>query len=72
MAHEAAAQAGLPSVDAPVSGGVGGAEAGTLTFMAGGSPDAFARAQPILAAMGRKIVHCGPGGAGRPRRSATT
>jgi 3-hydroxyisobutyrate dehydrogenase len=64
-AHAAAAQAGLPSVDAPVSGGVGGAQAGTLTFMAGGSPEAFARAEPILAAMGRKIVHCGPGGAGQ-------
>jgi 3-hydroxyisobutyrate dehydrogenase len=64
-AHAAAAQAGLASVDAPVSGGVGGAQAGTLTFMAGGSPEAFARAEPILAAMGRKIVHCGPGGAGQ-------
>ena len=64
-AHEAAAQAGFASVDAPVSGGVGGAQAATLTFMAGGSPEAFARAEPILAAMGRKIVHCGPGGAGQ-------
>ncbi len=64
-AHEAAAQAGFASVDAPVSGGVGGAEAASLTFMAGGSAAAFARAEPILAAMGRKIVHCGPDGAGQ-------
>ncbi len=64
-AHEAAAQAGFASVDAPVSGGVGGAQAATLTFMAGGSQHAFARAEPILAAMGRKIVHCGPDGSGQ-------
>ncbi|WP_029004835.1 3-hydroxyisobutyrate dehydrogenase [Azorhizobium doebereinerae] len=63
--HEGAAAAGLPSLDAPVSGGVGGAEAGTLTFMAGGSPAAFAAAQPILALMGKKIVHCGAAGAGQ-------
>jgi 3-hydroxyisobutyrate dehydrogenase len=64
-AHEAAAAAGLASVDAPVSGGVGGAQAGTLTFMAGGEPAAFARAEPVLAQMGRKIVHCGAAGAGQ-------
>ena len=64
-AHAAAAAAGLASVDAPVSGGVGGAASGTLTFMAGGEPDAFERARPLLEAMGRKIVHCGPGGAGQ-------
>jgi 3-hydroxyisobutyrate dehydrogenase len=52
-------------VDAPVSGGVGGAIAATLTFMCGGEPDAFEAAQPILAAMGRKIVHCGPAGSGQ-------
>ncbi len=63
--HEAAAAAGLPSLDAPVSGGVGGAEAGTLTFMCGGKPTAFAAAEPILARMGKKIVHCGDGGAGQ-------
>jgi 3-hydroxyisobutyrate dehydrogenase len=64
-AHEAAEAGGMSSVDAPVSGGVGGAEAGTLTFMAGGEERAFARAQPILARMGKKIVHCGAAGAGQ-------
>jgi 3-hydroxyisobutyrate dehydrogenase len=64
-AHALAAAAGLASVDAPVSGGVGGATAATLTFMAGGEPDAFARAEPLLQSMGRKIVHCGAGGAGQ-------
>jgi 3-hydroxyisobutyrate dehydrogenase len=57
--------AGHLAVDAPVSGGVGGAEAGTLTFMAGGSDAAFARAEPILAAMGKRAVHCGPAGSGQ-------
>jgi 3-hydroxyisobutyrate dehydrogenase len=52
-------------VDAPVSGGVGGAEAGTLTFMVGGSDSAFARAQPILQKMGKNIVHCGASGTGQ-------
>jgi 3-hydroxyisobutyrate dehydrogenase len=60
-----AEQAGLEMLDAPVSGGVGGAVAGTLTFMVGGSAAAFARAQPILAAMGRSIVHAGASGAGQ-------
>jgi 3-hydroxyisobutyrate dehydrogenase len=64
-AHEAAAAAGMISLDAPVSGGVGGAVAGTLTFMAGGTTPAFARAAPILELMGKKIVHCGPAGAGQ-------
>jgi 3-hydroxyisobutyrate dehydrogenase len=64
-AHELAAGAGLHFIDAPVSGGVGGAEAGTLTFMAGGSPEAFAKARPILELMGKKLVHCGDGGAGQ-------
>jgi 3-hydroxyisobutyrate dehydrogenase len=64
-AHTAASDAGMASVDAPVSGGTGGAAAGTLTFMVGGTADAFARAQPILAGMGRKIVHCGDAGAGQ-------
>ncbi|MBB4576316.1 3-hydroxyisobutyrate dehydrogenase [Rhizobium lentis] len=64
-AHEIAKAAGCLSVDAPVSGGTGGASAGTLTFMAGGSPEAFARAKPILEAMGKKIVHCGEAGAGQ-------
>ena len=64
-AHEQAAQAGMLSVDAPVSGGVGGATAGTLTFMVGGGGEAFERARPLLTAMGRKIVHCGEAGAGQ-------
>jgi 3-hydroxyisobutyrate dehydrogenase len=64
-AHAAAREAGMASLDAPVSGGVGGAAAGTLTFMCGGADDAFARAQPVLANMGRRIVHCGDTGAGQ-------
>jgi 3-hydroxyisobutyrate dehydrogenase len=64
-AHELAAAAGMEAVDAPVSGGVGGASAGTLTFMAGGTDAAFARALPVLEKMGRKIVHCGTAGAGQ-------
>jgi 3-hydroxyisobutyrate dehydrogenase len=63
--HEAALAAGHEPLDAPVSGGVGGAEAGTLTFMAGGTAEAFAKAQPVLALMGKKIVHCGDAGAGQ-------
>ncbi len=64
-AHELAEKAGQASLDAPVSGGVGGAAAGTLTFMAGGADAAFARAKPILEQMGKKIVHCGGAGAGQ-------
>ncbi|MEO0402307.1 MAG: 3-hydroxyisobutyrate dehydrogenase [Pseudomonadota bacterium] len=60
-----AAHAGLLFVDAPVSGGIGGASAGTLTFMAGGSSDAFATAQPLFDIMGQKAVHCGDAGAGQ-------
>ncbi len=60
-----AAQAGLLSVDAPVSGGIGGAAAGTLTFMAGGSDAAFAKAAPLFEIMGQKAVHCGEAGAGQ-------
>lgn len=62
---EAAENAGLLAVDAPVSGGVGGAEGGTLTFMAGGSEAAFAAAQPLFEIMGQKAVHCGAAGAGQ-------
>ncbi len=57
--------AGLGAVDAPVSGGVGGAAGGTLTFMAGGSEDAFAKAAPLFEIMGQKAVHCGDAGAGQ-------
>ncbi len=60
-----AAQAGLLSVDAPVSGGIGGAAAGTLTFMAGGSDAAFSKAAPLFEIMGQKAVHCGEAGAGQ-------
>ncbi|MFO1069883.1 MAG: 3-hydroxyisobutyrate dehydrogenase [Geminicoccaceae bacterium] len=63
--NEAAASRGLDMLDAPVSGGVTGAAGGTLTFMVGGSDAAFARAQPILAAMGKAIVHAGPAGTGQ-------
>jgi 3-hydroxyisobutyrate dehydrogenase len=54
-----------PMVDAPVSGGVGGAEAATLTFMVGGEAKAFEAARPILQAMGKNIVHCGGPGNGQ-------
>ena len=64
-AHEMAGAAGMASVDAPVSGGTGGAAAGTLTFMAGGSDDAVSRARPVLEAMGKRVVHCGGPGAGQ-------
>ncbi|MFN0042602.1 MAG: 3-hydroxyisobutyrate dehydrogenase [Alphaproteobacteria bacterium] len=62
---EAAGAAGLDMLDAPVSGGVAGAEAGTLTFMVGGSAGAFVRAEPILKAMGKTVVHAGAVGAGQ-------
>ena len=61
----AAAAKGLQMLDAPVSGGTIGADAGTLTFMVGGDAAIFARGEPILQAMGRKIVHAGPSGAGQ-------
>ena len=64
-AHAIAAARSLRSVDAPVSGGISGAADATLTFMAGGERDAVEQARPILAAMGRSIVHCGAGGAGQ-------
>ena len=56
---------GIGFIDAPVSGGTGGAEAATLTFMVGGDALAFAQAQPILASMGKNIVHCGASGNGQ-------
>jgi len=64
VAAEAEA-AGALALDAPVSGGVGGAAAGTLTFMVGGSEAAFAKVQPLFAIMGQKAVHCGGAGAGQ-------
>ena len=57
--------AGLGALDAPVSGGIGGATAGTLTFMVGGSDAAFATVQPLFDIMGQKAVHCGTTGAGQ-------
>ena len=62
---KAAAERGFDMLDAPVSGGVGGAAAGTLTFMVGGSEAGFARALPLLQAMGKTIVHAGPSGNGQ-------
>ncbi|MEO0916867.1 MAG: 3-hydroxyisobutyrate dehydrogenase [Pseudomonadota bacterium] len=60
-----AESSGLSALDAPVSGGIGGAEAGTLTFMVGGSDAAFATARPLFDIMGQKVVHCGPSGNGQ-------
>ena len=63
--HVAAEKAGFQFIDAPVSGGTGGAEAGTLTFMCGGTEDAFARAKPILDNMGKRVLLAGGPGAGQ-------
>ena len=60
-----AGKRGLEMIDAPVSGGVGGAAAGTLTFMCGGTSSAFGRAEPILKEMGKNIFHAGDAGAGQ-------
>jgi 3-hydroxyisobutyrate dehydrogenase len=64
-AHALATAKGCPSLDAPVSGGTGGAAAATLTFMIGGDQDVFEKAQPIFAAMGKRIIHCGAATAGQ-------
>jgi 3-hydroxyisobutyrate dehydrogenase len=64
-AHAAAKTAGFGMIDAPVSGGVTGADAGTLTFMCGGDKRSFEKAKPILEAMGKNIVHCGNAGLGQ-------
>ena len=64
-AHALAEAKGALSIDAPVSGGVGGAKGATLTFMCGGTEAAFAAAKPILEKMGKRIVHCGAAGAGQ-------
>jgi 3-hydroxyisobutyrate dehydrogenase len=65
QAHALAAKHGIASVDAPVSGGTGGARGATLTFMCGGDDKSFASAKPALENMGKKIVHCGGAGAGQ-------
>src|SRR3954447_12768863 len=65
QAHALAAKHGVASVDAPVSGGTGGAKGATLTFMCGGEEKAFKAANPVLQNMGKKIVHCGGAGAGQ-------
>ena len=62
---QAASAAGYAMVDAPVSGGIAAANAGTLTFMVGGGDDAFARAEPILAQMGKAVIHAGASGSGQ-------
>ena len=64
-AHKLAGAAKMLSLDAPVSGGVAGAEAATLTFMTGGAKSAFDKAKPILECMGKRVVHCGEAGAGQ-------
>lgn len=63
--EEVAAAAGYTMVDAPVSGGIAAADAGTLTFMVGGSDGGFAQAQPILEKMGKAVIHAGGAGAGQ-------
>lgn len=68
-AREVAAGCGRPFLDAPVSGGVMGAEAATLTFMVGGPPEGFARAEPVLKQMGRAAIHCGDAGAGQAAKA---
>jgi 3-hydroxyisobutyrate dehydrogenase len=65
QAHKYFAGKNYLTLDAPVSGGVNGAAAGTLTFMVGGTSEAFTRAEPILQTMGKRIVHCGGMGAGQ-------
>jgi 3-hydroxyisobutyrate dehydrogenase len=64
-AHALAAERGIASLDAPVSGGVAGAKAATLTFMVGGSAEAFARGKLALERMGKRVVHCGDAGNGQ-------
>jgi 3-hydroxyisobutyrate dehydrogenase len=64
-AHALAADRGIAALDAPVSGGVAGAKAATLTFMVGGSVEAFARGKPVLERMGKRVVHCGDAGNGQ-------
>jgi 3-hydroxyisobutyrate dehydrogenase len=63
--YAAAKAAGFDMIDAPVSGGVTGADAGTLTFMCGGDKKTFEKAKPILQGMGKNIIHCGNAGLGQ-------
>lgn len=67
---QAAYEKGCSMLDAPVSGGTGGAQAGTLTFMVGGDEAAFEQAKPLLKAMGKNIVHCGGSGNGQVAKVA--
>jgi 3-hydroxyisobutyrate dehydrogenase len=67
--HGLAAESGLRPLDAPVSGGVVGATAGTLTFMAGGAEAVVHDAEPLLLAMGRRVVRCGEGGTGQAAKA---
>lgn len=68
-AREVAARCGRAFLDAPVSGGVMGAEAATLTFMVGGPDEAFRAAEPVLRQMGRAAIHCGGAGAGQAAKA---
>jgi len=70
VAAKAAAEKGFAMLDAPVSGGVGGASAGTLTFMVGGDKPAFERARPILQTMGKNVFHAGASGNGQAAKIA--
>lgn len=65
LVSDEAKKRGLEMLDAPVSGGTAGAEAGTLTFIVGGEKEAFAKAEPVLAAMGGNLFHAGAAGAGQ-------
>ncbi len=67
---ETALASGVTVVDAPVSGGIGAANAGTLTFMVGGTDAGFAQAQPILDAMGQAVIHAGANGTGQAAKIA--
>lgn len=63
--HQAAAEKNIAMLDSPVSGGVAGATAATLTIMVGGETEAFLRAQPLLQSLGKKVIHAGPAGLGQ-------
>ena len=67
--HELVSRSGLRALDAPVSGGVVGAKAGTLTFMVGGAEPDLREAEPLLQVMGRRVVHCGEGGTGQAAKA---